>query len=47
MVEATMAPSALPAAQASLPAAPTVPVAEAPLFASPVAKAVYIQVGAR
>lgn len=46
MVEATMAPSALPAAQASLPAAPTVPVAEAPLFASPVAKAVYIQVGA-
>jgi cell division septation protein DedD len=44
--EATIAPSGLPAARASLPAAPAVPVAEAPLFASPVPQAIYIQVGA-
>lgn len=44
IIEATIAPPVLPAVQASLPAA--TPIAEAPLFASPVPQAIYIQVGA-
>jgi len=40
LIEATIVPQAVPLAD------PSVPVADAPLFASPVAQAIYIQVGA-
>ena len=39
LIEATIVPQAVPLAD------PSVPVADAPLFASPVAQAIYIQVG--
>jgi len=40
LIEATIVPQAVPLAD------PSIPLADAPLFASPVAQAIYIQVGA-